>query len=157
MKLLLEQLETQVLPKVYSGRSMNAAGVLEVPMAISVWDDGWGISVPKKFQTTKASISEALSGFEKTEDSNGFKIYKVKGWDYPSLMQTYKEAISYCREHHVPTLIHVEEVTQPQGHSTSGSHERYKTPEQLKWAEEFDCIAQMKKWMLSSENAAGEL
>ena len=136
--------------------SMNAAVVLEVPMAISVWDDGWGISVPKKFQTTKASISEALVGFEKTEDSNGFKIYKVKGWDYPSLMQTYKEAISYCRENHVPTLIHVEEVTQPQGHSTSGSHERYKTPEQLKWAEEFDCIAQMKKWMLSAENAAGE-
>ena len=136
--------------------SMNAAGVLEVPMAISVWDDGWGISVPKKFQTTKASISEALSGFEKTADSNGFKIYKVKGWDYPSLMQTYQEAISYCRENHVPTLIHVEEVTQPQGHSTSGSHERYKTPEQLKWAEEFDCIAQMKKWMLSSNNAAGE-
>ena len=136
--------------------SMNAAGVLEVPMAISVWDDGWGISVPKKFQTTKASISEALVGFEKTEDSNGFKIYKVKGWDYPSLMQTYKEAISYCRENHVPTLIHVEEVTQPQGHSTSGSHERYKTPEQLKWAEEFDCIAQMKKWMLSAENGAGE-
>lgn len=136
--------------------SMNAAGVLEVPMAISVWDDGWGISVPKKFQTTKASISEALVGFEKTEDSNGFKIYKVKGWDYPSLMQTYKEAISYCRENHLPTLIHVEEVTQPQGHSTSGSHERYKTPEQLKWAEEFDCIAQMKKWMLSAENAAGE-
>jgi pyruvate/2-oxoglutarate/acetoin dehydrogenase E1 component/TPP-dependent pyruvate/acetoin dehydrogenase alpha subunit len=136
--------------------TMNAAGVLEVPMAISVWDDGWGISVPKKFQTTKASISEALVGFEKTENSNGFKIYKVKGWDYPSLTQTYKEAISYCRENHVPTLIHVEEVTQPQGHSTSGSHERYKTPEQLKWAEEFDCIAQMKKWMLSSENAAGE-
>ncbi len=136
--------------------SMNAASVLEVPMAISVWDDGWGISVPKKFQTTKASISEALVGFEKTEDSNGFKIYKVKGWDYPSLMQTYKEAISYCRENHVPTLVHVEEVTQPQGHSTSGSHERYKTPEQLKWAEEFDCIAQMKKWMLSAENAAGE-
>ena len=136
--------------------TMNAAGVLEVPMAISVWDDGWGISVPKKFQTTKASISDALSGFEKAEDSNGFKIYKVKGWDYPSLMRTYKEAISYCRENHVPTLVHVEEVTQPQGHSTSGSHERYKTPEQLKWAEEFDCIAQMKKWMLSSDNAAGE-
>jgi 2-oxoisovalerate dehydrogenase E1 component len=136
--------------------TMNAAGVLEVPMAISVWDDGWGISVPKKFQTTKASISEALAGFEKTEGSNGFKIHKVKGWDYPSLMQTYKEAISYCRENHVPTLIHVEEVTQPQGHSTSGSHERYKTPEQLKWAEEYDCIAQMKKWMISSENAAGE-
>ena len=136
--------------------TMNAAGVLEVPMAISIWDDGWGISVPKKFQTTKASISEALSGFEKAEDSNGFKIYKVKGWDYPSLMRTYNEAISYCREHHVPTLIHVEEVTQPQGHSTSGSHERYKTPEQLKWAEEFDCIVQMKKWMLSADNAAGE-
>ena len=136
--------------------TMNAAGVLEVPMAISVWDDGWGISVPKKFQTTKASISDALSGFEKAEDSNGFKIYKVKGWDYPSLMRTYKEAISYCRENHVPTLVHVQEVTQPQGHSTSGSHERYKTPEQLKWAEEFDCIAQMKKWMLSSDNAAGE-
>lgn len=136
--------------------TMNAAGVLQVPMAMSVWDDGWGISVPKKYQTTKASISEALAGFEKTEDSNGYKIYKVKGWDYPALMQTYEEAISFCRENHVPALIHVEEVTQPQGHSTSGSHERYKTPEQLKWAEEFDCINQMKKWMLSSSNAAGE-
>lgn len=136
--------------------TMNAAGVLEVPMAMSVWDDGWGISVPKKFQTTKASISEALAGFEKTEDSNGFKIYKVKGWDYPSLTQTYKDAISYCRENHIPALIHVEEVTQPQGHSTSGSHERYKSPEQLKWSEEYDCIAQMKKWMLSSDNSAGE-
>lgn len=136
--------------------TINAAGVLQVPMVMSVWDDGWGISVPRKYQTTKGSISEALAGFEKKNDSNGYKIYIVKGWDYPSLMKTYEEAVEYTRTNHVPALIHVKEVTQPQGHSTSGSHERYKTPEQLAWAEEYDCINQMKKWMMSSDNAAGK-
>lgn len=136
--------------------TINAAGVLQVPMVMSVWDDGWGISVPRKYQTTKDSISQALAGFAKKKDTNGYKIYNVKGWDYPSLIKTYEEAVDHTRKNHVPALIHVEEVTQPQGHSTSGSHERYKTPEQLKWAEEFDCINQMKKWILSSDNAAGQ-
>ena len=135
--------------------TINAAGVLEVPMAMSVWDDGWGISVARKYQTTKDSISEALAGFKKTKDSNGFNIYKVKGWNYPELVKTYAEAIHKCRKDHTPTLIHVVEVTQPQGHSTSGSHERYKSKEQLAWAEEFDCIEQMKKWMLSNDNFSG--
>ncbi|MCB9187684.1 MAG: transketolase [Flavobacteriales bacterium] len=127
--------------------TINAAGVLQVPMVMSVWDDGWGISVPKKYQTTKANISEALAGFAKEDDTNGYKIFKVKGWDYPSLIKTYEDAVEYTRENHVPSLIHVEEVTQPQGHSTSGSHERYKTPEQLAWAVEYDCVNQFKQWI----------
>ncbi len=137
--------------------TINAAGVLEVPMCMSVWDDGWGISVPRKYQTTKDSISEALAGMEMKEgDPNGYKIFTAKGWDYPTLVQTYEEAVAFTRENHIPVLIHVKEVTQPQGHSTSGSHERYKTKEQLAWAEEYDCINQMKKWMISSENRAGK-
>ncbi len=136
--------------------TINAAGVLEVPMAMSIWDDGWGISVARKYQTTKDSISEALAGFKKTKESNGYNIYKVKGWDYPTLVKTYAEAIEKCRTNHTPTLIHVVEVTQPQGHSTSGSHERYKTEEQLAWAKEYDCIEQMKKWMLSDANFSGK-
>ena len=104
--------------------TMNAAGVLQVPMLMNVWDDGYGISVPKKYQTTKASISVALSGMQKEEDTNGIVIYRVKGWDYPALVSTYEQAAKRCREEHVPVLVHVEEVTQPQGHSTSGSHER---------------------------------
>ena len=127
--------------------TINAAGVLQVPMVMSVWDDGWGISVPKHVQTTKSSISDVLAGFAKEDDTNGYKIFKVKGWDYPSLIKTYEDAVAYTREHHVPSLIHVEEVTQPQGHSTSGSHERYKSPEQLQWSEEFDCLNQFKKWI----------
>lgn len=127
--------------------TINAAGVLQVPMVMSVWDDGWGISVPKKYQTTKANISDALAGFAKEDTSNGYKIFKVKGWDYPSLIKTYEDAVEYTRENHVPSLIHVEEVTQPQGHSTSGSHERYKTPEQLEWAKEYDCVNQFKQWI----------
>lgn len=136
--------------------TINAAGVLEVPMAISVWDDGWGISVARKYQTTKDSISDVLSGFKRNKNSNGYNIYKVKGWDYPTLIKTYAEAIKHCREKHIPTLIHVTEVTQPQGHSTSGSHERYKTKEQLEWAKEYDCIEQMKKWIISSNNFSGK-
>lgn len=127
--------------------TINAAGVLQVPMVMSVWDDGWGISVPKKYQTTKGNISEALAGFAKEDDTNGYKIFKVKGWDYPSLIKTYEDAVEYTRVNHVPSLIHVEEVTQPQGHSTSGSHERYKTPEQLEWAKEYDCVNQFKQWI----------
>ncbi len=129
--------------------TINAAGVLQVPLVMSVWDDGWGISVPKKYQTTKGNISDALAGFAKDEDTNGYKIFKVKGWDYPSLIKTYEDAVDYSREHHVPSLIHVEEVTQPQGHSTSGSHERYKTPEQLEWAKEYDCVNQFKQWIVN--------
>ena len=135
--------------------TMNAAGVLQVPMALSVWDDGYGISVPKKFQTIKGSISEALSGFRATKDKPGFEIFNVKGWDYPNLIKTYKEAIEYCRTHHVPVLIHVDEVTQPQGHSTSGSHERYKSKQRLAWEDEFDCIERFKHW-ISNFNYEGE-
>ena len=128
--------------------TMNAAGVLQVPMVMSVWDDGHGISVPKKYQTTKESISELLAGFEETKEKSGFKIMKVKGWDYPGLCRTYQEAVAYAREHHTPVLVHVEEVTQPQGHSTSGSHERYKSKERLEWETEYDGVIQFKTWIL---------
>ncbi|MDG2369312.1 MAG: thiamine pyrophosphate-dependent enzyme [Flavobacteriales bacterium] len=133
--------------------TINAAGVLEVPMAMSVWDDGYGISVPKKYQTTKGSISVLLSGLEKQENTNGYKIYNVNGWDYPSLVSTYHNAIKFCRKNHVPVLIHVEEITQPQGHSTSGSHERYKSKERLEWAKKYDCNLKFKEWILSNNNA----
>ena len=135
--------------------SMNAAAVLQVPMVMSVWDDGYGISVPKKYQTVKESISEALSGFAKGSDTNGFKIFKVKGWSYPDLIVTYEKAVKMSREDHIPVLIHVEELTQPQGHSTSGSHERYKSPERLTWAQEYDCIEQYKRFLIL-EGAASE-
>jgi TPP-dependent pyruvate/acetoin dehydrogenase alpha subunit len=111
--------------------TINAAGVLQVPMLISVWDDGHGISVPKKYQTTKESISEILKGFQRDEQGNGFEIFRVKGWNYPELMETYQKAADLCRDKHIPVLVHVEEMTQPQGHSTSGSHERYKSKERL--------------------------
>ena len=128
--------------------SMNAASVLQVPMVMSVWDDGYGISVAKEYQTTKGSISEALAGFQKTTSSNGFQIFTVKGWNYPELLLTYDKAVRLSREEHVPVLVHVEDMTQPQGHSTSGSHERYKSPERLKWAEEFDCITKFKEFLM---------
>ena len=137
--------------------TINAAGVLQVPMVMSVWDDGWGISVPKHVQTTKANISDILAGFAIEEGTNGYKIFKVKGWDYPSLIKTYEDAVEYTREFHVPSLIHVDEVTQPQGHSTSGSHERYKSPEQLQWSEEFDCLNQFKKWILNHKFPDGSI
>lgn len=130
--------------------TMNAAAVLQVPLAVFVWDDGYGISVPKNFQTTKGSISEALRGLEKMEDTNGIRIYKLKAWDYAGLCQAFEEGIQRIRDTHVPVLFHVEEVTQPQGHSTSGSHERYKTPERLAWEKEWDCIKKMKEWMLAN-------
>lgn len=137
--------------------TINAAGVLQVPMVMSVWDDGHGISVPKKYQTTKESISEVLSGFQREEDGkSGFEIFKVKGWDYPGLLRTYEKAVQIARDEHVPVLIHVEEVTQPQGHSTSGSHERYKSKERLEWESEFDCIQKLGEWILENKIASQE-
>jgi len=137
--------------------TVNAAGVLQVPMLISVWDDGHGISVPKKYQTTKENISEVLKGFQRDEgQANGYEIFKVKGWDYPALMDTYEKAVKLAREEHCPVLIHVEEVTQPQGHSTSGSHERYKSKERLEWESEYDCIAQLGNWILENKIATEE-
>ncbi|MET4141151.1 thiamine pyrophosphate-dependent enzyme [Pedobacter sp. UYP1] len=130
--------------------AINAAGVLQIPMAMSVWDDAYGISVPAKYQTTKEDISEILKGFQRDENNAGYEIYKVRGWDYPALCETYQQAIQICRDEHVPVLIHVTEVTQPQGHSTSGSHERYKDKARLEWEKEFDCIRQMRLWMLES-------
>lgn len=128
--------------------SMNAATVLQVPMVMSVWDDGFGISVPKKYQTTKESISEALAGFQRTEEKKGIEIFKARGWNYAELVSTYSQAVRICREQHVPVLVHVEDMTQPQGHSTSGSHERYKTPEQLQWGLDFDPIKKFGEWIL---------
>ncbi|MBK9763060.1 MAG: transketolase [Flavobacteriales bacterium] len=137
--------------------TINAAGVLQVPLAMSVWDDGWGISVSKAHQTTKGSISTLLAGFQKVENSNGLRIYKTKAWDYAGLNRVYEEAIGQCREEHVPCLIHVEEVTQPQGHSTSGSHERYKGPELLQWYKDFDCNTKFKEWILNFKPGGGPI
>ena len=142
--------------------TMNAAAVMGVPLCMSVWDDGYGISVPKKYQTARESISQALAGMaygsepggagdggvslaeaEADLPGGGIVIMKVRAWDYPALLLTYERAVKICRERHVPVLVHVEECTQPQGHSTSGSHERYKTPERLAWAEQYDCILQL--------------
>jgi len=136
--------------------TMNAAGVLQVPMAISVYDDGYGISVPKKYQTTKGSISDILKGFESEPGRPGIMIFKGKGWDYPGLLKLYEEGIEICRRDHIPVLFHIEEVTQPFGHSTSGSHERYKNEERLKWEEEFDPIKKMKIWIIESKIASAE-
>lgn len=137
--------------------TMNAAGVLQVPMVMSVWDDGYGISVAKKFQTVKENISEALAGFQRTKDKPGFEIFTTKGWDYPHLCATYAKAVKMAREEHVPVLIHVQEVNQPQGHSTSGSHERYKSPERMQWEKDFDCIAKFKSFILDFKGPNGEL
>lgn len=136
--------------------TVNAAGVMQVPLAISVWDDGYGISVPRKYQTTKDSISKVLEGFRMDESGQGMEIYVVKGWDYPALCEVYEKGIEKVRRTHVPALFHVEEVTQPQGHSTSGSHERYKSRERLQWEEQHDCIRIMRKWMIDSELATAE-
>jgi 2-oxoisovalerate dehydrogenase E1 component len=136
--------------------TMNAAGVLQVPMAISVYDDGYGISVPKKYQTTKGSISDILKGFESEPDRPGIRIFKGKGWDYPGLLRLYEEGIDICRREHVPVLFHIEEVTQPLGHSTSGSHERYKSEERLQWEVEFDPIRKMREWIIDQKIATSE-
>ena len=131
--------------------SINAAGVLEVPMVMSIWDDEYGISVHAKHQTTKESISEILKGFQKEEGTNGYEIFIVNGWDYVQLIDVYAKASKIARENHTPVLIHVKELTQPQGHSNSGSHERYKNIERLKWEKEFDCIEKMREWILNFE------
>ncbi|HCT51300.1 MAG TPA: transketolase, partial [Balneola sp.] len=133
--------------------TINAAGVLQIPMIMSVWDDGWGISVSKKYQTTKESISEVLSGFQRTKEQPGYEIFKVKAWDYLGLIETYEKAEKIARKEHVPVLIHVTDVTQPQGHSTSGSHERYKDEERLKFEEEFCCLQKTKQWILENKIA----
>ena len=130
--------------------TMNAAGVLQVPMVVAIWDDGFGISVPQEFHTTKGSISEALLGFQRTDTEKGFEILRVKGWDYEGLMQAFESAGQLARESHVPVLLHVEEMTQPQGHSTSGSHERYKSKERLQWENDWDCILKFKEYIISS-------
>ncbi|MEN9399622.1 MAG: hypothetical protein RL632_723 [Bacteroidota bacterium] len=135
--------------------TINAAGVLQVPMVMSVWDDGYGISVPREFQTTKGSISEALAGMQRTKDKTGYEIFVTRGWDYAHLCETYEKAVKIAREQHVPVLIHVKEVNQPQGHSTSGSHERYKSKERLQWETDFDCINKFQEWILSF-NAKGD-
>ena len=136
--------------------AVNAVGVMQVPMVISVWDDGYGISVPIDYQTTKASISEVLKGFQKEDETNGIDIYRVKGHDYEALYETYQKAIKRTRTTHIPCLIHVQELTQPQGHSTSGSHERYKSKERLNWEDEVDCIASLRTWILENELASVE-
>ena len=136
--------------------TINAAGVLQVPMLVSVWDDEHGISVHKKYQTTKESISEILKGFQRDNNNKGYEIFKSKGWDYSDLCETYEKAIKICREEHVPVLVHVEDVTQPQGHSTSGSHERYKSKERLQWELDFDCIKKMREWILTNIIASEE-
>lgn len=136
--------------------TINAAGVLQVPMVMSVWDDNYGISVHARHQTTKENISEILKGFQKENDTNGYEIFRVKGWDYAELVETYQKAAEIARENHIPVLIHVQELTQPQGHSTSGSHERYKNEERLQWEADFDCIRQMKLWMIASDIASEE-
>ncbi len=136
--------------------TINAAGVLQVPMVISIWDDEYGISVHAKHQTTKENISEILKGFQKETNTNGLELIKVKGWDYSDLIAAYEKAGNIAREKHIPVLIHVEELTQPQGHSSSGSHERYKSKERLDWEKEFDCIRQMRLWMIAINIASPE-
>ncbi|MEZ0611075.1 thiamine pyrophosphate-dependent enzyme [Fibrella sp. WM1] len=136
--------------------SMNAAGVLQVPLLMSVWDDGYGISVPVELQTTKSSISKAMAGFQRDGQDQGFAIFTVKGWDYVALLDTYERAAHICRHEHVPVLVHVQELTQPQGHSSSGSHERYKSTERLAWERTHDCNAQFRNWILTNGYASDE-
>lgn len=136
--------------------TVNAAAVKQIPTVISVWDDGYGISVPNEVQTTKADISEALRGFQREDGGNGLEIFKVRGWDYPALCEVYEQAARYAREEHVPCLVHVTEMTQPQGHSTSGSHERYKSDERLEWESAFDCNLKMRNWLQQSGIAQEE-
>jgi TPP-dependent pyruvate/acetoin dehydrogenase alpha subunit len=133
--------------------TINAAGVLQVPLGVCVWDDGFGISVPTRFQTTKGSISEVLKGFQGDDNIKGIDIYTAHAWDYPALVEMFVNGIEKIRRTYTPALFHVIEVTQPQGHSTSGSHERYKTQERLRWEKEYDCLVKMREWLLQSEIA----
>ena len=135
---------------------INAAGVMQVPLVMSVWDDEYGISVPKEYHTTKESISEVLKGFQRDKEHKGIEIFVANGWDYPALYDIYQKAAKIAREQHTPVLVHVKELTQPQGHSTSGSHERYKSAERLQWEKDFDCIAKMREWILSEGYATEE-
>ena len=139
--------------------AVNAIGVLRAPVIISIWDDGYGISVPNEFQMVKQNLTELLSGFRREPGSrDGYDIYTVKGWDYPALIEAYQQAAEVARRDHVPAIVHVVEMTQPQGHSTSGSHERYKSAERLAWEEEYDCLRQMRRWIIEQRiAAAGEL
>jgi len=136
--------------------TINAAGVLQVPMVINIWDDEYGISVHAKHQTTKENISEILKGFQRTDKEDGYEIIRVNGWDYPTLIETYQKAGEIAREEHVPVMIHVKQLTQPQGHSTSGSHERYKSEERLQWEREYDCNVKMREWILENDFATEE-
>ena len=136
--------------------TINAAGVLQIPLAVFVWDDGYGISVSKDYQTTKGSISVALKGMQKKPDTNGIDIYTVKGWDYAGMCEVFETALKKVRETHVPAVFHVEELTQPQGHSTSGSHERYKTPERLQWERDWDCLKKMREWVIENGIATAD-
>ena len=133
--------------------AVNAIGVLQVPAIISVWDDGYGISVGNEYQMTKSDVSEVLKGFQRDEKGEGFEIFKVKGWDYPALVDTYEKAEKLAREQHIPSIIHVIDMTQPTGHSTSGSHERYKSKDRLKWEKDYDCLVQFSKWIISNNIA----
>ncbi|UXP30864.1 thiamine pyrophosphate-dependent enzyme [Reichenbachiella agarivorans] len=135
---------------------MNAAGVLQVPVVMGVWDDEYGISVPNKYQTTKSSISKAMAGFQRDANDKGIEIMTVNGWDYVALTETFRKADKIAREEHVPVLVHVLEITQPQGHSTSGSHERYKSKERLDWENEYDCNKKMREWILSEKLATDQ-
>ncbi len=130
--------------------SINAAGVMQVPMLISIWDDEYGISVHAKHQTTKQNLTAILSGFKTDKFGTGIELITVNGWDYPALLNAYKKASKVCREKHTPVVIHVKEMTQPQGHSTSGSHERYKSKDRLDWETEHDCIAKMRAWIIET-------
>ena len=136
--------------------TINAAGVLQVPMVISIWDDDYGISVHSKHQTTKENISEILKGFQRNDEENGYEILHVKGWDYSALIETYEKADRIARKKHIPVMVHVTELTQPQGHSTSGSHERYKNEQRLNWEREFDCNKKMREWIISNALATEE-
>lgn len=137
--------------------AVNAGGVLQIPMIISIWDDGYGISVPAKYQRTKSNLSELLSGFKRNENERGYEIITVKGWDYPALIDAYSRAEKYAREHHIPCIVHVQECTQPQGHSTSGSHERYKSEDRLTWEKEFDGITKFREYILAFSDHSEEI
>ncbi len=136
--------------------AINAAGVMKIPLAVSIWDDGYGISVSKKYQTTKESISEILEGFRVNEKGQGIELYKAKGWDYPTLCKLYKTGFDKMRKTHIPAVFHIEDLTQPQGHSTSGSHERYKDKDRLNWEKEHDCNKKMREWMIKSKVASSK-
>ena len=136
--------------------TINAAGVLQVPMVISIWDDEYGISVHARHQTTKENISEILKGFQRDEDLKGYEIFRVNGWNYAELIDTYQRAAQISRKEHIPVMIHVQQLTQPQGHSTSGSHERYKDQERLAWEAAYDCNVQMRKWIIENNIATDE-